>query len=333
MKLFIAKSCAVLAISILTVSSSMAKDYKWDMANEYPATSFHGETDTFFAKKMAEKTSGRIEITNQFGGALGFKSKDQYDAVGDGAVIIANTYPGHLVGINPMFLFPLLPFWAVPIENARVLWDIARPDMEKILEKDGSKLLYAAPWPPSGIWSKKKISSVKDLENLKIRCSDKAGIETFKNLGAAPIQLSWGDVVPQLSTGGLDAVLTSCDGGVASSFYEHLNYFHEINYSFPLQIIHMNLDTYNSLPDELQTAVDAVATETEVYAWKRVVNRVAENFKKATDNNVTIVRYSEMPSKFKSATKAAGDKVVKDWVEEGGTPAENIQKKFEEMKK
>jgi len=327
------KTLAGILLCLFTLqTAALAETYKWDMANEYPATSFHGENDIFFAKELAQASKDQIQITNQFGGALGFKSKDQYDAVGDGAIIIADTYPGSLVGIEPMFLYPLLPFLADPVDNAKILWHIARPNMEKVLERDGSKLLYAAPWPPSGIWAKEKISSVEDLKNLKIRCADKAGIATFQKLGAAPIQLSWGDVVPQLSTGGLDAVLTSCDGGVASKFYEHLKYFHEINYSFPLQIVHMNLDTYESLPDDLRKAIDEVSAKTEEFAWNRVVTKVAENFKKAQDNGVTIVHYNEIPAAFKQAAKEAGAVVAKDWEEQVGAEATSILKQFAAQK-
>ena len=34
--------------------TAMAKTYKWDMANEYPPTSIHGENDQYFIKVLEE---------------------------------------------------------------------------------------------------------------------------------------------------------------------------------------------------------------------------------------------------------------------------------------
>ncbi|KKL82584.1 hypothetical protein LCGC14_1983320, partial [marine sediment metagenome] len=84
---------------------------------EYQATSVHGEGDTFFAKLLAEKTKGQIVVTLHFGGALGYKSKDHLDAVGDGAIPIADTYVGALGGIDSMFLLPSLPFLAATTDS------------------------------------------------------------------------------------------------------------------------------------------------------------------------------------------------------------------------
>ena len=48
--------------------------------------------------------------------ALGYKSKDQFDAVTDGAVPLADTYMGPLRGVHPIFLLSSLPFLAKTID-------------------------------------------------------------------------------------------------------------------------------------------------------------------------------------------------------------------------
>ena len=98
---------------IFTAVPAVAQTITWQMANEYPATSIHGEGDQFFARELSERSSGRIAITHSFDAALGYRSKDLLDAVARGAVPVADMYIGALGDIHPIFLLPSLPFLAI----------------------------------------------------------------------------------------------------------------------------------------------------------------------------------------------------------------------------
>ncbi len=289
---------------------------KWDMANEYNATSNHGEGDTFFANTLREKSRGQIEITLHFGASLGYKSKDQLDAVGDGAIPIADTYVGPLGGIDPMFLLPSLPFLAATTEEAATLFEVARPYYEQIFAANNQKLLYASPWAPSGIWAKKPVDSIAAFKNLKIRTYDANGTITLQEAGAAPIQLSWADVVPQLGTGGIEAVLTSAEGGTNAKFWEHLSHFTEINYAMPLNMVHINLDVFNGLSPELRKAVLDAAAETSAHNWKGVDARNARNYATMRENGMTVV--TGVSSDYLKALSAAGQRALDEWLVKTG---------------
>ena len=168
---FLAKTITLVAclVLIFSLNPALAKTIKWDMANEYPPKSIHGENDAFFSKVLKAKSGGRIEITHHYGASLGYKSKDQFDAVTDGALPVADTYVGPLRGINPIFLLSSLPFLARTIDDAKILYSVSADYYKKVLEEANQVLLYVSPWPPSGIWAKKPIRSVADLKNLKMR--------------------------------------------------------------------------------------------------------------------------------------------------------------------
>jgi TRAP-type C4-dicarboxylate transport system substrate-binding protein len=318
-KALLVMACLTLAFGAATVS---AKTYKWDMANEYAPTSIHCQNDQFFIKTLEEKSNGQIKITFHPGASLGYKSKDQFDAVTDGVLPIADTYVGPLRGIDPIFLLSSLPFLAKTIDEAKVLWDVSKPHYEKVLKDNNQILLYASPWPPSGIWAKRAIRSVPELENLKIRTYDPNGTITFKNIGAAPIQLSWSDVVPQLGTGGIESVLTSAEGGVSAKFWDLLSHFIEINYSSPLNMSHMNADVFNDLPPELQKAVMEAAAEANEFAWNAAKTRVEENYRDMRANKMTVV--TDAPDNFKEALAEAGKPAVEDWLKKMGSEGEKI---------
>ncbi len=141
-----------LTLSLTHINFVVAAEINWDMPNEYPSTSVQGRGDKIFSKLLKEKSAGQIKISHHFGGALGLKSKDQLDAVGDGIVQVANTFIPPLGGIDPIFLLSSLPFLSSNSDEARILFDSARQDYDRVLAKFNQRLLYSSPWPPSGIW-------------------------------------------------------------------------------------------------------------------------------------------------------------------------------------
>ena len=322
MNSFVTKLVAAGAVAALSVGTAAAADMKWDLANEYQASSIFGEGDKFFADKLKELSGGKIEVTLHLGGSLGYKSKDHFDAVGDGAIQLADSYTGARQGFDPIFTMPALPFLAANVEQAYALYKVAKPYYEEVFEKNNQKLLYASAWPPSGMWGKKPLDSDDAIKNLRIRTYDPNGTKTLKAAGAAPIQLSWADVVPQLSTGGIDAVLTSAEGGVNAKFWEHLSHFTEINYALPLSMVHMNKDTYDGLSADLKKAVDEAAAATEKANWDGLANRRANNYKTMRSNGMTVV--TGVSKDYLAALGKAGETALSDWLEKMGDRGKKI---------
>ena len=305
------------------ISSLCAATIKWDMANEYQESSIHGEGQKVFSETLARKTNGKIKITNHFGGSIGYKSKEHFDAVGDGAIQLANTSMGQVAGIEPMFLLSSLPFLVGSADEANMLWEVAKPHYEKVFAKHNQVLLYASPWPPAGIWSKKPVLSTSDLNGLKIRAWDASGTRTLKTAGAAAVQMSWADVVPQLAAGGIDAVLTSAEGGVNAKFWDNgLTHFNAINYSMSLNMTHINKDVYDALNSSQKNALHAAADAAGKAAWSALATRVSENFSDMRKNGITVAE--TVPANFLGSLNKAGDGVYSDWLGKVGSNGKNI---------
>ena len=62
----------------------------------------------------------------------------------------------------------------VPAE-LRLLIDISAPYFDRSAQKWGQKVLYIAPWPGAGLWTKKKVTTLAELKGLKTRTYDKNG--------------------------------------------------------------------------------------------------------------------------------------------------------------
>ncbi len=297
-----------------------------DFSNEYNANSIHAEGDAWFIDRVEDLTDGEVDITLHTGGALGFRSGDHFYAVADNAVQIADTLSGSLGGIDPIFLLSSLPFVADDTEAAHRLYEIARPEYAKVFEDNGQILLYASPWPPSGIWSEEPVTSMEALDGLKIRSYDRNGTATLVSAGAAPVKLSWADVVPQLATGGIEAVLTSAEAGANGSFWEHLSDFNAIQYAMPLNMVHMNRDAFESLSEDNQQAVLQAAEETDAHNWEVVKERVAQNYEQLEEHGVAI--HDPVPDAFKDGLEQAAQPVIEDWVESTGERGARILETF-----
>ena len=317
------KSCVMTAAAVLAFSTAAsAATVKWDMANEYQESSIHGQGQKVFSDTLMKESGGSVVVTNHFGGSIGYKSKEHFDAVGDGALPIANTSMGQVAGIEPIFLLSSLPFLVGSADDAKLLWEVAKPHYEAVFAKHNQVLLYASPWPPAGIWSKKPVLSSSNLSGLKIRAWDASGTRTLKTAGAAAVQMSWADVVPQLSSGGIEAVLTSAEGGVNAKFWEHLSHFNAINYSMSLNMTHVNKDAFDALSAEQKAAVMKAAEVAGDAAWAALAERVGQNYKDMRANGITVAE--TVPAGFLGELNAAGDGVYDDWLSKVGDTGKSI---------
>ncbi|MFD2854948.1 TRAP transporter substrate-binding protein [Seohaeicola zhoushanensis] len=229
---------------------------------------------------------------------------------------------GAVAGIEPIFLLSSLPFIAGSDADAKLLWEVGRPHYEEVFAKHNQVLLWATPWPPSGIWANSPITSQEELAALKIRAWDPSGVRTMSNAGANAVQISWADTVPQLASGAINAVLTSADGGVSVKFWEFLNNFTAVNYSMALNMTHMNKDAFDSLtPEQQKIVLDAAEIASEA-AWAELGKRVAKNYEDMRANNVTITE--SVSPEFRAALVAAGEQVYTDWLAKTGATGQEI---------
>lgn len=289
---------------------------QWDMIQIYNATSAQAQSDMRFIERLAELTDGAVSITLHPGGALGYAAQDHFDAVSDGAVQLADTLSGNMVSIDPLFGLTSLPFVAQSFEEARRLWDTARPYYDEIFASHGQKLLFATPDIPTGVWADRPITSIEDLRSLRIRTYDLNGTVTLQAAGASPLQIAWGDVVPQLATNGIDAVLTGLEGGMLLALWEYVPYFTELNYAMPLHMAHVNLDEFERLDTEIQNAVDQAAEETIEHIWTTQPERVETSTRIVEEHGGTIV--SDVDQGFRDALSVAAEEPLNRWLDATG---------------
>jgi TRAP-type C4-dicarboxylate transport system substrate-binding protein len=310
--LLVARILSSFAVASLMLAGTAAHaQLKLNMANEYPAGSLVGQADSEFAKRVHEQTQGRVQIANQFGGAAGIKSADHFAAVEDGAVAIASTPTDKMLGVSPIFGLFSIPFLMPSNKDAKRLVDVAKGELEAAFAGANQVLLFSEPWTPSGVWANISLSGVDKLKELKLRTFDASSTITMKNAGVNAVQLTWGDVFPGLSTGMINSVLTSDEGGVSSKIWEHTKVFNAAGFGIGINMVHMNKDQLAKLTPADRQILLKVAAEVEAWAWQQGAERQQTNFKIMREQRVEVV--DPLPADVMKRLKDAAAPIRAEW--------------------
>lgn len=304
------KICFSLAILALGALPAGAADLKMNLHASYGATSFHTQGATAFAELAKKYSDGSVEIVVHPGGSLGFKGPELLKVVKDAQVPMSDILMGVVAGSEAVFGLSSLPRLAADFAEARALYNDSRPLYEKAAAKWNQKMLYAAPWPPSGLVTKMTVTVKADLSNLKTRTYDKNGAEFLRRLGASPLSLPWGEVYSSLRTGMIDSVLTSTESTKNGKFWEVLGAFKKINYAFPLNMVTINLDYWKALDKYQQQAVLKAATETEAAQWAASEARSGEAAKVIAEHGIEV---SETSPELAADLDAAATELIKEF--------------------
>ncbi len=270
-----------------------AQRMKMDLNAIYPASNFHTKGAVKFGELVEEYTDGDIKITVHSGGSLGFEGEELLKAVSDASVPMSDILMGVVSGSEEIFGLSTYPRIVTSYEEARELYEAALPYYEDACEKWNQKLLYAAPWPPSGLFTKERVDSIEDIDGLKTRTYDKNGAKFLRKAGGSPQSMPWGEVYSALNTGLIDSVLTSATSGKDGKFWEVLDHFTNINFAYPLNMVTINLDYWNSMSEDQQKAVLRAARETQKAQWEASRQSNRESLEAIEENGIQITEVSD----------------------------------------
>jgi TRAP-type C4-dicarboxylate transport system substrate-binding protein len=280
----------ILGLGLLLAGPARADARHWDMPTEYPHDSMPGAGVDRFAAELNERSHGAIVVTPSYDAALGFKGIALLRAIEGGTLPLGDSFAGPLGEMAPIFLLSSLPFVATSFEDALRLYRVAKPAYEAAFAQHHQRLLYATPWPPTGLWAKHPVLTPADLAGLSLRAYDETSRQVMTASGAEAVYLSFADAMPRLKDGSLQGVLSSGDGGAGRKLWDYLPSFTAINYAVPLSLASINEDAYLALPVEQRQAVEAAAHATEIAQWQLVRVRLEANYATMRANHVEIAQ-------------------------------------------
>ena len=230
----------------------------WDLPLAWPDGNFHVENARTFASEVARVTDGRVTINIHPGGSLGFKGPEMLTAIRDGLVPIGDALLIQQVGEAPLLGLEAQPYLVNGFDELAKLHTYFRPAADKVAAEFNQKILYLVPWPRQYVYTKTPVSGVADLAGIKIRTYNKTTTALFNAIGMTAVQLPWGEVVPSLAAGTIDAVTTSASSGVDGKFWEFLEYMYPTNHVLSSNMVSVNLDAWNALDAADRDAIEAL---------------------------------------------------------------------------
>ena len=316
----------ILFLAVLLFVSSGFAQTKWTMHVAWPETNFHTQGVLDFAELVSDKTGGSLVIDVNAGGSLGFQGQEVLGVVRDGTLPIAENLMGNAQGDVPLFGLSSLPLLVGSYDEARSLYETAKPAYEAALERNNQRLLYAAPWPPSGIYTDSPLTAPSDLQGLKMRTYDANSAKFAEGLGAQGLAIPFSELYTALSTGLINSVLTSSQTGVDASLWEVTDDFTRIGYAFPLNMVTVNSDAFDKLSEAEQTALLEAAAETETVQW--AASRAADDASVATleSNGMTVT--SDVTPELATAMRTVAADLETSWLELAGAEGAEVLTTF-----
>ncbi|MEW6705290.1 MAG: TRAP transporter substrate-binding protein [Pseudomonadota bacterium] len=197
----------VLAAGVAPAIVQAQANIRWRLASSFPKSldTIYGGGEVF-AKKVAELTGGKFQISVHAGGEL-MPPFGVVDGVQNGTVECAHTVPYYFFGKDDTFtLGAAIPFGL----NARQMnaWMFEGNGLKLMREFYRGYNMINFPCGNTGAqmagWYRKEIKSVADVKGLKMRIGGFAG-KVLERLGGVPQNIPGGEIYQALEKGTIDA--------------------------------------------------------------------------------------------------------------------------------
>ena len=300
--LFIAMLIMTLIFFITVVFAQEVYVFKY--SHSQPEKHPRSKSMTFFKEEVERRTNGRIKVENYFSAVLGTEFEIQ-DMVATGA--LQGTRGGGFIHTNRKYYIFMLPFLVKDWDHALKL---ITSDFTKKINKEAKENGYHI--PACGISqgfrahtnSVRPIKTPDDLKGLKMRVpQQEVYVVNARTLGINPQELPYSEVYMALKTGVVDGQDNAVSNIWDYKVYEVQKYLTITNYAIGPDPFMVNLEWYNSLPDDLKKIFDQTAVEAMRYSDQLNRENEVEYIKKLSEKLETNYVTPEDLEKFREATK------------------------------
>jgi len=260
------------ALAIGGASSASAESFNIKLASGHPP-GFHYVKffKEYFAPELKRRVEARTEHTmsvTELYSASAVKVTETLEGVERGVVDIGGGCYCFEAAKLPLHAFQVwVPFGpASSIKSLAVARDVyaTTPELSDVFEKKfNQKQIGMIVLDPYEIASRKPLLKLSDMKGYKIGAAG-ANLAWLKPAGAVPVQTNGAIAYTSLQTGVFDAVVAFASFVEAAKFYELAPHYIKTGLgSVTWLFVHINLDTYNKFPPEIQTIIDEMGRDFE----------------------------------------------------------------------
>lgn len=327
MKSFKKRLCtAIVAGSLTALASGSALAADWIMASGYPDSNFHTKNIRMFIEEVGKGTSVNIKLSPN---DTLIKLNTVKTALQRGQIPIGEIRLGVYGNEDPMYILAGLPFIAPDYSSAWLLKDMQKPYFDAIFKKAGLRILYYAPWPGQGFYTKFPVNSTADFEGKKLRIYSTATQQMGKMLGFDATILPFAEIPQAFSTGLIEALFTSPQTGIDIQAWDNTKHFTYAGAIFSKNAVVVSEKAFSALKPEEQSAMLAAAAKAELRAWELSAETTAAQIKTLETNGMTP---AQAPPEVIARMKEIGSEMVKTWKASASPEAQAVLDRFLAMK-
>jgi len=261
-------SCASGLVLALALTSGAARAQEKSQDKTYvmkiTAPTQNASPDTYARKLGAaieKESGGRIKVEVYPASQLGSIPR-QIEGTQFGAIQCAVIPPEFFVGVDERFEVLAAPGLVSSVAQAQRM---ARdPQVQKLMlglgADKGLRGVGLLLGEPNQIIAKTAIRHLDDLRGKKIRIfASPFQTATFQRLGATPVAMTLGDVLPAIQQGAIDGAIGGIEAFNGLHFYDTAKYITMTNHAAIFLVVEVSRKWYESLPVDLQQIVDRTA--------------------------------------------------------------------------
>lgn len=310
---------------LLTGLLSTTHAAQWHMPTPYGDSNHPTKIAYSFAEEIKDKTKGELDIVVHSGASL-VKHPEIPRAVRTGQVQMGEIFIGIMGNTHPVFKHDNIPFLATTYEDAIKLWEAAKPEMQKQLNKEGMTLLYAVAWPAQSLYTKMPVSSLADLAGTRMRAYSPSTSRLADLMGTTPTTVQVPEIPQAFSTGIIEAMVTSPSTGANGQAWDYVEHYTDIQAWIPKNMVVVNTRAFKRLDKATQKIILDAAANAEKKGWEIVRQQAEKDTKTLVDNGIKVVKPS---AKLLSELGVIGDTMKQEWLDESGAEIKALLNNYE----
>ncbi len=312
------------ATSAVVLATAAASAETWDMPMAYSASNFHSANGSEFARCVTLGTGGELEIVTHPGGSL-FKGNEIKRAVQTGQVQIGERLLSAHQNEDALFGVDSIPFLATSFEDSIKLWEAAKPEFTELLANQNLHLLYSVPWPPQGLYFKREVNSVADMEGIKFRSYNTATARLAELTGMLPVQIEAAEISQAFATGVAESMISSGSTGYDRKVWESLTHFYEVDAWLPRNYVFVNMPAWEGLDDATKNVINGCASLAEYSGYWRSVQYTEFTLGELAKNGMVVQPAGDA---LQAELKQIGETMTAEWLESAGETGVRIVDAF-----
>jgi len=306
---------AAAALAAIAVAGSAQAATTLRMNSQWPASAVGAEADKWFAEQVEARTDGELQIKIYWSEGLG-EASETLSLLQNNAIDMASLSPAYFPAQLPLFTAPnSFPMAMKNTCQASRLMERLVDEVPGYMEEakaNGIRPLFFHVLNPYLLVSKKPITSVEDMEGVKMRTWGSHMPRMVEAAGGTPVTMGMPEIYESLSRGVIDAAPFAVDLVVTYNIYEVAKHVSEITlWEGPTSAVWITDEAWSKMTPKQQEIVHTVSEQAKQRDLEAVQTAAEEARAKLKKEGVT---FHDFPEAEKEKWKSELPNFFDEWI-------------------